>query len=138
MAKIEMDVFYPYGVDKVWDALSEPDSLSGWYMKNEGFKAVPGQKFILRAKPVMGWKGVAYCQMLKVEKPNLISWTQSDSETGPPTFTLTWTLRAEGDGTRLTLLQDGLSGLRGQMIKVVMGAGWKKLLQKSLPKLLAR
>jgi uncharacterized protein YndB with AHSA1/START domain len=71
--------------------------------------------------------------MLSVERPHLLRWSQSDQEAGAPTFTLTWTLKAEGEGTRLSLLQDGLTGLRGQMIKLIMGAGWKRLLQGRLP-----
>ena len=138
MAKIEMEVFYPYSIEKVWAALTDPEELGSWYMRPEGFNAVVGTRFTLRSKPNPFYNGIAYCEMLDVERPSLIRWSQSDAESGAPTFTLTWTLRAEGDGTRLSLLQDGMSGLRGQMIKMVMGAGWKGLLQKRLPLVLAR
>lgn len=138
MAKIEMDVHYPYSVDKVWAALTDPQELGSWYMRPEGFKAVVGTRFQLHSKPNAFYNGIAYCEVLSVEAPTRIRWSQSDKESGPPTFTLTWTLTAEGDGTRLSLLQDGLSGLRGQMIKVFMSKGWKSLLEKRLPLVLAR
>lgn len=138
MAKVEMDVFYPYSVETVWAALTDPEELGAWYMRPEGFKPVVGTRFRLIAKPNPFFSGVAYCEILSVDAPARICWSQSDKETGAPSFTLTWTLKAEGEGTRLSLLQDGLSGLRGQMIKVVMGAGWKRLLQKRLPVILAR
>jgi uncharacterized protein YndB with AHSA1/START domain len=124
-------------VDKVWEALSEPQQLAEWYMRPEGFQATVGTKFRLYAKPNPFFKGLAYCEVLAVERPHRIVWSQSEQETGRPTFTLTWTLTPEGNGTRLQLLQDGLSGLRGQMIKLIMGAGWKRLLHGRLPGLLA-
>lgn len=138
MANVELEVFYPYSIDKVWAALTDPAELGAWYMRPEGFKAVVGTRFTLRSKPNPFFSGVAYCEMLRVEPPTRIRWSQADTETGPPAFTLTWTLKVEGDGTRLALRQDGLTGLRGQLIKVVMGAGWKRLLRKSLPGVLAR
>jgi uncharacterized protein YndB with AHSA1/START domain len=137
MAKVELDAIYPCSVDKVWAALSDPGQLADWYMRPEGFHPAVGTKFRLYAKPNPFFKGLAYCEVLAVEPPHLIRWSQSEQETGRPTFTLTWTLTPEGEGTRLRLLQDGLSGLRGQMIKLIMGAGWKRLLQGRLPGLLA-
>ena len=136
MATIALDAFYPYPPDHVWEALTQPESLAQWLMKNEGFQPVVGQKFIFKAKPVMGWKGIAYCEVLAVEKPRLLRWSQRGEEDEPKGFTITWTLKAEGSGTRLSLLHEGLDGLRGFMIKQVMSSGWKRMLGQRIPLIL--
>jgi uncharacterized protein YndB with AHSA1/START domain len=133
MAKIELDAFYPHPIEHVWEALVRPESLEQWLMKNEGFEAVVGRKFLFKAKPVYGWKGVAYCEVLKVERPNLLCWSQRGEEDEPVHFIITWTLKPEGNGTRLTLVHDGLVGLRGLMVKRFMGAGWKRMFKDRIP-----
>lgn len=69
MGRIELEAFYPYPIEEVWKALTEADALAQWLMLNEGFEPLIGKKFKFRAKPVMGWKGIAYCEILKVERP---------------------------------------------------------------------
>jgi uncharacterized protein YndB with AHSA1/START domain len=137
MAKIELEAFYPHPIEKVWEALTRPEMLEQWLMKNEGFEPVVGRKFLFRAKPVMGWKGIAYCEILKAEKPRLLSWSQAGEEGEAKPFIITWRLSEEPGGTRLKLEHDGLVGLRGFMVKKVMGAGWKRMLEERLPRLLA-
>jgi uncharacterized protein YndB with AHSA1/START domain len=138
MASIELEAFYPQPIGEVWEALVTPEFLAQWLMRNEGFRPEPGVKFRFFSKPVMGWKGIAYCEVLKVEKPHLISWTQAGEEGQKDPFVITWTLKEERGGTLLSLSHQGLHGLRGFMIKKVMGAGWKKIMFRKLPALLAR
>lgn len=133
MAKFELDAFYPYPVEHVWEALVQPKALEQWLMKNEGFAAVVGRKFLFKAKPVFGWKGTAYCEVLKVEKPHLLSWSQRGEEDATDPFIITWTLSPEDGGTRLRLVHDGLHGLRGLMLKKFMGAGWKRMFKERIP-----
>jgi len=136
MAKIELDAFYPYPIGQVWEALVRPEALEQWLMKNEGFEPVVGKKFLFKAKPVYGWKGTAYCEVLKVEKPRLLCWSQRGEEGEKEPFIITWTLAPEGKGTRLSLVHDGLTGLRGLMVKQFMGAGWKRMFKDRIPMLL--
>jgi uncharacterized protein YndB with AHSA1/START domain len=133
MAKIELEAYYPFSVDHVWEALTQPESLEQWLMKNEGFKPVEGQKFQFRAKPVFGWKGIAYCEVLKVDRPRVLSWSQRGNEGSAERFVITWTLTPEGEGTRLRLVHDGLEGLRGVMLKRFMGSGWKRMFKDRIP-----
>jgi uncharacterized protein YndB with AHSA1/START domain len=136
MAKIELEAYYPYAIEHVWEALVQPAALEQWLMKNEGFAPVPGRKFLFKAKPVMGWKGTAYCEVLDVEKPRLLRWSQRGEEGAPEPFIITWTLRPEGQGTRLTLEHDGLHGMRGFLLKRFMGAGWKRMFDQRIPTVL--
>jgi uncharacterized protein YndB with AHSA1/START domain len=136
MAKIELEAFYPYPIEHVWEALVRPEALEQWLMKNEGFEPTVGRKFLFKAKPVMGWKGTAYCEILDVEKPHLLRWSQRGEEGEAHPFIITWTLASEGKGTRLRLEHDGLVGLRGFMVKQLMGAGWKRMFDHRIPTVL--
>ena len=137
MAKIELEAFYPYPIEQVWEALVQPGYLAQWLMKNEGFAPVVGRKFLFKAKPVMGWKGIAYCEVLEVDKPHRLRWSQGGEADAKDPFIITWTLKSEDGGTRLALLHEGLHGMRGLMIKQVMGKGWKGMFEKSIPRVLA-
>lgn len=136
MAKIELEAFYPYPIEQVWEAIVRPEFLAQWLMKNEGFEPVVGCKFLFKAKPVMGWKGTAYCEVLEVERPHRIRWSQAGEEGQPDPFIITWTLTSEGPGTRLALVHDGLTGLRGLMVKQFMGRGWKRMFDERIPQVL--
>jgi uncharacterized protein YndB with AHSA1/START domain len=133
MASIELDFFYPQPVDKVWTALTVPEALGAWYMRPEGYQPIVGTRFRLHSRPNPFFSGIAYGEVLSVEAPRSLKWSQSDQADAVSTVTVTWTLTPEGDGTRLALLQDGLTGLRGQMTKLFMTAGWKRLLGQRLP-----
>ncbi len=136
MAKIELEAFYPYPIEHVWSALTEPEALYQWLMENESFKPVVGQKFKFRAKPMAGWDGIARCEILEVDKPHKLSWSQCGNDEGKDPFHITWTLKVEGTGTRLTLVHDGLKGLRGFVLKKIMGPGWKRMFDHRIPMVL--
>lgn len=135
--KIDLETFYPYPPEDVWQALTDPAALASWYMANEGFRPEVGARFLFRSKPVLGWKGVAHCEMLAVERPRRLAWTQTGGPDDPFGFTVSWTLTPAEGGTRLRLEQDGMRGLRGFMVTKFMGAGWSRLFGTSLPRTLA-
>ena len=137
MAEIKLDALYPYPIEAVWDALIDPQALSEWIMPVEGFKPVRGQKFVFRDKPVMNWAGAFYCEILDAQPPHTLVWSQREVEDSSDFQTVTWTLRAEGGGTRVRLRHEGLTGLHGAVMKVVMSSGWKTMLTKRLPPVLA-
>jgi uncharacterized protein YndB with AHSA1/START domain len=136
MATIEMNALYPYPIEHVWEALVQPEALAQWLMKNEGFKPEVGCKFLFKAKPVMGWKGTAYCEVLAVDKPHMLRWSQRGEEDSPEAFIITWTLQSEGSGTRLSLEHDGLTGWRGLLVKTFMSKGWKRMFDERFPRTL--
>ncbi len=133
--KIELESFYPYPIEHVWTALTNPESLAQWLMENN-FKAEKGYPFQFKAKPMMGWDGIARCVVLEIDKPHQLSWSQCGNDEGKDPFIITWTLQEEGKGTRLSLVHDGIKGLKGILIKKVMGAGWKRMFEKRIPMVL--
>jgi uncharacterized protein YndB with AHSA1/START domain len=123
---IERQMAHP--PEKIWRALTTSHLIAEWLMKND-FEPVEGRRFTFRATPLPGWSGVTNCAVLKVDPPRLLSYSWGDgteSDSGLKTI-VTWTLRANAEGTLVRMEQSGFrpqdeSGYRG------MGAGWPRIL----------
>jgi uncharacterized protein YndB with AHSA1/START domain len=130
MAKIEIDTFYPYAPELVWDALTDSAALSQWLMEND-FRPVTGHKFQFRAKPQPGWNGIVDCQVLTVDPHRELSYSwESDGKN----TTVKWRLESASGGTRLFLEHTGFQGMGGFLLsKLILGPGWKKMMRKYIP-----
>ena len=125
MAAIEVDQFVARPVQRVWQALTDPDLLARWLMPND-FKPVVGHQFTFRTEPVPqhGFDGIVYCQVLALDPPQLlrISWRGGTLDT-----TVTWRLVPEGTGTRLLITHDGFDDTdpAQQAAMKILGGGWR-------------
>jgi uncharacterized protein YndB with AHSA1/START domain len=130
MTAIEVDRFLPYPPDAVWRVLTDPASLGRWLMPND-FQPVVGHRFTFTTEPQPGFDGVIRCEVLALEQEQLmrISWVSSGLDT-----TVTWTLSAEGRGTRLLLVHDGFDGAdpAQERVRRLLGGGWSTHLQRRL------
>jgi uncharacterized protein YndB with AHSA1/START domain len=110
---IERDL--PFSPDNIWSALTQPQLIEQWLMKND-FKPVVDHRFTLRAD----W-GSVDCQVLTVEPNRTLSYSWAayglDS-------VVTWHLIPTGSGTRIRLEQ---SGFRPDQQMFYQGAkgGWQ-------------
>jgi uncharacterized protein YndB with AHSA1/START domain len=125
--------------EKVWRALTQPELLAEWLMKND-FKPVVGQRFNFRADPMPGWNGVTDCEVLAVEAPRKLSytWNASGEEAANGIKTVvTFTLTPTKTGTLLRMEQSGFRA--GPHDRFYQGAqyGWQKMLG-TLEEVLAR
>jgi uncharacterized protein YndB with AHSA1/START domain len=130
---IHVDEYLAHPPARVWRALTDPELLGTWLMRND-FRPVVGHRFNFHTDPVPGtdFDGVVRCEVLAVEPERLlrISWAGgSDLDT-----TVTWRLEPEGHGTRLFLDHDGFDPDRPaqQQAWRVMGGGWRS---RMMPKL---
>lgn len=119
----------PYPQEKVWRALTEGPLIEQWLMKND-FQLIVGHKFNLRSKPMAGWNGVADCEVLVVEPPQRISWSQNasgDQAADGLHSVVTWTLTPTDGGTHLRMEH---SGFRPQDTAGyhAMSFGWPRVL----------
>ena len=60
----------PYPPEKIWRALTQPQLIEEWLMKND-FKPAVGHRFNLRGD----WGGVLDCEVLAVEPNRTLSYT---------------------------------------------------------------
>jgi uncharacterized protein YndB with AHSA1/START domain len=123
---IHVDEYLAHPPARVWRALTEPELLGKWLMRND-FRPVVGHRFtfVTDAVPGTGFDGVVRCEVLAVEPERLlrISWAGgADLDT-----TVTWRLVPEGHGTRLFLDQEGFDpdNPGQQFARRVMGGGWR-------------
>lgn len=107
---------FPFPVQKIWRALTQPHLIQEWLMKND-FKPVVDHRFTLSAD----WGSVA-CQVRAVEEYKALSYSWAayglDS-------VVTWTLTPTETGTLLRMEQSGFQP--GQQ-QAYQGAqyGWQR------------
>jgi uncharacterized protein YndB with AHSA1/START domain len=108
----------PHPPEKVWRALTQPQLIEEWLMKND-FKPVVDHRFNLRAD----W-GAVDCQVLAVEPNKTLSYTWGSLGLES---VVTWTLTPTSTGTHLRMEQ---SGFRPDQQQAYQGAtyGWQKFI----------
>jgi len=96
------DVRFPQPVERVWASLTDRDALAQWLMPND-FEARVGYRFRFEAGPP---RGDIDAEVLALDAPTRLQlrWMLDGVAT-----TVTITLTADGDGTRLHLEHDGLA-----------------------------
>ena len=111
---VEREVAFP--AEKIWRALTQPQLLEEWLMKND-FKAVVGHRFNFRGD----W-GAVDCQVMAIEPYKTLSYTWGAYGLGS---VVTWTLTPTGTGTQLRMEQ---SGFRTDQQQAYQGAkgGWPR------------
>ena len=132
---IHVDEYLAHPPAKVWRALTDPELLGKWLMRND-FQPVVGHRFTFVTDPVPGsdFDGVVRCEVLVVEPERLlrISWAGG----AEVATTVTWRLEPEGRGTRLFLAHEGFDpdSPGQQLARRVMGGGWRS---RMMPRLAA-
>ena len=111
---VEREILHP--PEKIWRALTQPDLIAEWLMKND-FKPAVDHRFNLRAD----W-GAVDCQVMAVEPNKTLSYTWGAMGLGS---VVTWTLTPTSTGTHLRMEQ---SGFRQDQQQAFQGAkfGWPK------------
>jgi uncharacterized protein YndB with AHSA1/START domain len=106
----------PFPPEKVWRALTQPELIEKWLMKND-FKPVVDHAFTLRAD----W-GAVDCKVLTVEPKKTLShtWVAYGLKS-----IVTWTLTPTSAGTRLRMEQSGFRPDQPQYYEGAKG-GWQR------------
>jgi uncharacterized protein YndB with AHSA1/START domain len=127
---IERDI--PFPPEKIWRALTQPQLIEAWLMKND-FQPVVGHKFNFRED----W-GTLDCEVRTVEPNKRLAYSW-DFNNPDPNFSMksvvTFTLTPTSSGTHLRVEQ---VGFRPEQQQAYNGAkwGWQKFLA-ALEKLVA-
>jgi len=122
---VEREIAFP--PEKIWRALTRPELLEEWLMKND-FQPAMDHRFQFRGD----W-GAVDCKILAVEPHKLLSysWAAYGLES-----VVTWTLTATAKGTKLRMEQAGFRADQQQAFQGAQG-GWRKFFGQ-LEQLLAR
>ncbi len=100
MAEVSLDFQFKSSINKVWDSLTDSDTLAKWIMEND-FKPVVGHRCQFQNPQ---WNLIVDCEVLVVDEPNKLSYTWVG---GPIDTIVTWTLKEEDGTTHLHLEQTG-------------------------------
>jgi uncharacterized protein YndB with AHSA1/START domain len=134
---IHIEAYYDASVQEVWEALTDPESLSDWLMDND-FAPKVGHRFQFRTKPNPMWNGEVDCEVLEVDPPRRLRYTWCNAKNRVDTV-VSWTLQRDGTGTRLILDHTGFAGIRAVLVSELLRRGWKSnVLGRRLPEVLAR
>jgi uncharacterized protein YndB with AHSA1/START domain len=135
--QIREQVVYPYPVQTVWHALTDPTALGEWLMPND-FQARVGHEFTFTAPPGPHWDGRVFCRVTELVPPHRLAYTWRGTDPATLDTTVTFELDPVSDGTRLTLTHSGFSQAN-QWLRDQLAGGWRSnLLARTLPALLAR
>lgn len=126
---VRKEQVYSHPPERVWVALIDPHAIAEWMMPND-FQPVVGHKFTIKVDPVAipGALTHAACEVLQVEPPRRLSYSLRDLSLKDPrqrevVQTITFTLDPAPEGTRLTLVHEGLEGL-GLWNRLMAKFGW--------------
>ena len=108
----------PYPPEKIWRALTEPQLIEQWLMRND-FKPLVDRRFKFTAD----W-GAVDCQVTAVERNKTLAYTWAAFGLES---VVTWTLTPTSTGTHLRVEQ---SGFRPDQQQAYVGAqgGWQRFL----------
>ena len=131
---IEHEITYPYGIDVVWEALTESEQLSEWLMATD-FTASVGSRFTFRDHEP--WPdGVIYDvvgEILVCDPPRRLAYTWASPPKHGETV-VEWNLFPVKGGTLVRLRHSGFESLgkAGQEAIDMLRDGWGGLLSDEL------
>jgi uncharacterized protein YndB with AHSA1/START domain len=133
---------YPYPLEHVWRALTDPELISQWTTTGQGgrpvgFSTVVGTRFQYIAKPTIGWKGVVDCEVLETCAPNLFRYSWQGDENGEVTE-VTYRLEPHQGGTRFIYDHTGFRGAGGFFMARLLKGVRHKMLTTGLSEVLKR
>jgi uncharacterized protein YndB with AHSA1/START domain len=111
--RIEREILIEAPVDVVWTVVTEPEHISRWFSDAIELDLRPGGRALLR------WDGrrTVEGRVERVEPPHFFSFrwvVHPDAEFADEHATLVeFSLRAEGEATRLTVVESGWRDLAG-------------------------
>lgn len=133
--EIKNEWIYEQTPKEVWSYLTQPELIELWLMPND-FKAIPGQDFQFRVKPIpsLDLDGIFDCKILELVPYQKLVYTWKG---GPGNGVVTldtvveWTLEKHGTGTKLMLKQTGFKEANFSIF-TGMTSGWSSNMQKMI------
>ena len=111
--RIAREIVIDAPVEVVWSVVTEPEHISGWFSDSADLDLRPGGRAVLH------WNdyGTVQGRVERVERPHFFSFrwaVDPGRDVDERNSTLVeFSLRAEHDSTRLTVVETGFQGLAG-------------------------
>ncbi len=109
---ITKTIFLAAPPQAVWQYLTEKNKLKTWFHPAESDLAV-GKDYALIREDQPGSERLCWGKVLSMTPPHSMVWTFTVAPLNGAMTTVTWTLEAIDDGTRLTLVHEGVSDAMG-------------------------
>jgi uncharacterized protein YndB with AHSA1/START domain len=130
MSEIIFKKVYSQNIEKVWNAITDSEALAKWLMPNN-FKLELNYQFQFTTKPQPFFDGIIQCEIIEINAPHVLVYTWQGGPMKKPTR-VSWHLKEINEGTELILSHSGFEGISGYLLKVILGNGWKGLLNQTL------
>lgn len=127
---IVVERIMPHPPETIWRVLTDPQLIAEWLMQND-FRPAVGHIFQFRARPMVGWNGMADCEVLTVDPPRRLAWSQNASGDQAATglrSIVTWTLTPQDNGTHVCMTQAGFELPKDAAGYKAMSGGWPHVL----------
>jgi uncharacterized protein YndB with AHSA1/START domain len=106
----------------VWRALTEPELLAKWLMRND-IRPDVGHRFTFQTDPAPGFDGIVHCEIIEARPFSRLVYSWRG---GPINTVVTWTLNPlVSGGTHLLLEQVGFSPEPG-LAYDMLNSGWRE------------
>ncbi len=132
MSQIEISREYAHPVERVWQAITDPEAIGEWLMETD-FAPIVGHEFTLRTDPAPGFDGIVHGKVLRVEPPNLLEYSWRG---GPLDTVIRFELSETREGTRLRVVHSGFKGFGAQLVRIILKLGSRSIYSKNLPRVL--
>jgi len=119
-------IFLAATPDIVWQYLTEKDELAQWFHPAENDLSA-GQEYALIKEDKPGAQRLCWGEVLSMNPPESMVWTFTVGPLNGAMTTVTWTLEAYDNGTRLTLLHEGIAdagGASAMGLIMALDKGW--------------
>jgi uncharacterized protein YndB with AHSA1/START domain len=112
--QLEREILIEAPVEVVWSVITEPQHMSGWFGDSAEIDLRPGGGLVLRWDQ---YDNTVHGRVETVEPPRLFSfrWIRNSGTEGreEDSTLVEFSLSAEGDSTRLTVVESGFRQLSG-------------------------
>ncbi|SNY66007.1 SRPBCC family protein [Paractinoplanes atraurantiacus] len=105
---------------------------------------MPGTNFRFAGKPVWGWSGVVYCEVIvvyceviEVDAPRSLRYSWRGDEDTDDVTEVTYRLEPTAAGTRFSWAHTGFTGAGGFAMSRLLGSVRRKMLNDGVPAVLA-
>ena len=105
-------------------------------MEPAGFEPVVGNRFTFKTTPAGAWDGYIRCEVIELETVRRLAYSWKGGDAANEGYgslldtVVTWTLKPEGEGTRLRMVHSGFVRPKNDGAYSNMSGGWTKVVER--------